>query len=77
MACGVPVVTSAANGAAEVLPEPWQVVDDPSDVAGFSAALEQALHDRGLPARSRAAAERLPAAGAYQSIHAVIKEGLS
>ena len=77
MACGVPVVTSAANGAAEVLPEPWQVVADPGDAAGFSAALERALHDKGLSARCRAAAEQLRASGAYQSIHAVIEEGQS
>jgi UDP-glucose:(heptosyl)LPS alpha-1,3-glucosyltransferase len=76
MACGVPVVTSAANGAAEVLPEPWLSVDDPSDDVAFSEVLARALLDRGLRARCRAAAEQLPAAGAYQKLNDVIEEPL-
>lgn len=41
MACGLPVVTSAANGAAEVI-EPGRngaIVADPSDVAGLARAI--------------------------------------
>lgn len=74
MACGVPVVTSRANGAAEVLPEPWLAVEDATDHEGVAAALERALQDRGLPARCRAAAEQLPAAGTYRKLNAVIEE---
>ena len=73
MACGVPVVTSAANGAAEVLPEPWLSVADPADDAAFAAALVRALQDRGLGARCRDVAERLPAAGAFQKLHDLIQ----
>lgn len=38
MACGVPAITTTANGAAEVAPEPWLVADD---VEGLRAALER------------------------------------
>lgn len=44
LACGVPVVTSAANGAAEVLTEETGVVvEAASDVAGFAAAVDAVL----------------------------------
>ena len=56
LAAGVPAVTSAANGAAAFLPEPWLCVDDPRDHAGFAAVLARALEDRGLPGRCRDAA---------------------
>jgi UDP-glucose:(heptosyl)LPS alpha-1,3-glucosyltransferase len=39
-ASGRPVVTSAANGAAELLGDCGQIVADPEDVAGFAAAME-------------------------------------
>jgi len=60
-ACALPVVTSGANGAAELLREGALVVSDPEDVAGFAAALD-ALRDPALRARlgaaGRAVAER-------------------
>jgi UDP-glucose:(heptosyl)LPS alpha-1,3-glucosyltransferase len=44
LACGVPVVTSAANGAAEILTEETGVVvEAASDVAGFAAAVDTVL----------------------------------
>lgn len=49
-ASGLPVVTSGANGAADVLREAGIVVEDPEDVAGFAAALDR-LEDRGLRER--------------------------
>jgi UDP-glucose:(heptosyl)LPS alpha-1,3-glucosyltransferase len=58
-AAGVPPVTSAAVGAAELLGSPLAdlVVTDPTDAAALAAALERALRDD-WPARS-AAARRL------------------
>jgi len=60
-ACGLPVATSGANGAAELLSEGALVVKDPEDVIGFAAALD-ALLDPALRARlgaaGRAVAER-------------------
>jgi UDP-glucose:(heptosyl)LPS alpha-1,3-glucosyltransferase len=44
LACGVPVVTSAANGAAEILTEETGVVvEAASDVTGFAAAVDTVL----------------------------------
>lgn len=40
LACGLPVVTSGANGAAEILGPAGLVVPDAEDVAGFARALE-------------------------------------
>jgi UDP-glucose:(heptosyl)LPS alpha-1,3-glucosyltransferase len=60
-AAGLPVITSASNGAAEILEEGGLVLEDARDARGFAAALD-ALGDpaarraRGLAAR--AAAER-------------------
>jgi len=51
MACGLPVITTSANGAAEVLPEPWLRADG---VAAARAALER-LTDADLRARVSAA----------------------
>lgn len=74
LACGVPAITSGSNGAAEVLPEPWMVVEDPENVDGFTAALERSLHTKGLAARCRAVAENLPAKGAFQKLEGGITE---
>jgi len=54
-ASGLPVVTSGANGAAELLRDGALVVDDPEDVAGFARALDR-LEDPALRARLGAAA---------------------
>jgi UDP-glucose:(heptosyl)LPS alpha-1,3-glucosyltransferase len=61
-AAGLPVLTSAANGAADLLRDAGYVVRDPEDAAGFAAALD-ALGDRvtraELGRRARATAETL------------------
>lgn len=52
MACGIPTLTSPANGAAEVVPEPWMVCRDVSELrAGFARLSPE------LGARCRAVAE--------------------
>lgn len=62
MAAGLPVVTSSANGAAELLAPCGLVVQDPEDVTGFARALD-ALSDPAERARlgsaARAVAETL------------------
>lgn len=60
-AAGLPVVTSGANGAAEIACEAGIVVEDPEDAAGFARALDR-LAEPGvrsaLAAAGRALAER-------------------
>jgi glycosyltransferase involved in cell wall biosynthesis len=54
LACGIPVVTTAATGASELLtPDCGTVVQDPADIAAISAAMQYWLCD---PARLAAAA---------------------
>ena len=60
MAAGLPVVTTAANGAAELLPSPWLAVHDPGDVAGLAAALGRALEEPGVGAVCREVAMQYP-----------------
>jgi UDP-glucose:(heptosyl)LPS alpha-1,3-glucosyltransferase len=55
LACGLPVVTSGANGAAEILGDAGIVVPDPEDAPGFARALV-ALADPAERARRAAAA---------------------
>ena len=48
MACGVPVVTTASNGASEVLPASWLIVADPSDIDRYAEVLRTAMVDEGV-----------------------------
>ena len=73
LACGVPVITSRRNGAAEVCPYPWMSVEDPEDVAGFARALGTALDTAGLRDDCRAAAERWPHSLSFANMAAVIE----
>jgi UDP-glucose:(heptosyl)LPS alpha-1,3-glucosyltransferase len=58
LACGTPVVTTAANGAAEFLSpgENGEILARPDDVAGLAAALKRYLEARRDPGVRRAAA---------------------
>ncbi|MCA1833951.1 MAG: glycosyltransferase family 4 protein [Actinobacteria bacterium] len=51
MACGIPVVTSRASGAAGIVGEGGIVVDDPTDVAALSRAIADVRADALLRAR--------------------------
>ena len=53
LACGVPVVTSAANGAAELLQEPWMVVRRSDDAASYRSALDRLLAEPVWRAQAR------------------------
>ena len=61
MACGIPVLTSAANGASEVVPESWMICESPAD---YTLALERITPDLGT--RCRAVAESFPPEGSYR-----------
>lgn len=74
LACGVPVVTSARNGAAELSPDPGWVVADPSDALAFAHALERALQSRQAASVARAAAEAHPAAAAFDRFRSLLVE---
>lgn len=62
LACGLPVVTTAANGAAEVLTgDTGVVVDDPLGVDALARAVDRVLSwGRSRAGACRAAAERFP-----------------
>ncbi|HSQ57762.1 MAG TPA: glycosyltransferase family 4 protein [Gemmata sp.] len=57
LACGLPVITSRYNGAAELLspPNDGMVIDDPHDAASLAAAMSL-MHDRGYLREASAAA---------------------
>jgi len=74
MAAGLPVVTTATNGAHEVLPESWLTVQDPDDAPALATALERALLEEGLGARCRLAAEALPDHGAFAALFRIAQD---
>jgi UDP-glucose:(heptosyl)LPS alpha-1,3-glucosyltransferase len=58
LACGLPVVTSRFNGAAEKLdPDCGLIVDDPHDARALAEAITDMLNPNRLPVRKVAAAE--------------------
>jgi len=65
-AAGLPVVTSGANGAAELFREAGRVVEDPDDVEGFAAALE-ALAEADARRRLGEAARAIAAAHGWDA----------
>jgi UDP-glucose:(heptosyl)LPS alpha-1,3-glucosyltransferase len=61
LACGIPALTTPANGASEVLPEPWMTCRDANE---FRAALLRVTPSLG--AACRAVAESFPPERSYQ-----------
>ncbi len=72
MACGVPPVCSAMDGAAELAPEPWMVVADPHDDEALAMTLQRTLDCPDLPDRVRAVAEDWPQARCFAGLSAVL-----
>jgi UDP-glucose:(heptosyl)LPS alpha-1,3-glucosyltransferase len=68
MACGLPVISTAQNGASELLPEPWMAVSDPEDAPGLAAAVERALQSPGLGLRCREAILPFPARASFDRL---------
>ncbi len=65
MACGLPVISTALNGASELLPEPWMAVEDPEDAPALAQAVERALQSPGLGRRCLEAIQPFPARASY------------
>ncbi|MSQ03374.1 MAG: glycosyltransferase [Myxococcales bacterium] len=61
LACGVPVLTTSANGASEILPEPWMITDDLSSLRAAFAKVTPSVGPS-----CRATAERFPQSGSFQ-----------
>ncbi len=77
LACGIPVLTTSANGASEILPEDWMTVDDlPALRQGFER-VEKIGNDPALRALCRATAERYPAVGGYERTFELLKQAAS
>jgi UDP-glucose:(heptosyl)LPS alpha-1,3-glucosyltransferase len=74
MACGIPAITSGADGARAFLPEPWMAVQDPEDAGGFAQALVRALDTPGLGARCRTAAEAMPWSHTLDAMDAILSD---
>jgi UDP-glucose:(heptosyl)LPS alpha-1,3-glucosyltransferase len=74
LACGVPVVTTACNGASEVLPHPAWGASAPDSAVELAETLDQVLHDRTAREAARAAAERWPLSAATEQLRALLVE---
>ena len=74
MAAGVPVVTSRSNGAAELSPEPWLVLDDHRDADHCAEVLLRAMEDSALPEVCRSVASSYDVDTAYAALLQAITE---
>ena len=72
LACGIPALTTRANGASEVLPEPWMVCDD---VDAFRRAFERVSPELGP--RCRTIAEQYTTERSYRAALALLSETAS
>lgn len=73
LACGCAPVTSAADGAAEIVGDPGLVVSDPRDAEGVARAVRYAV-SAGPPERWRALAEIWPGSRMVQELESVLME---
>ena len=73
LACGVPIVTSAWDGSAEVVPDARLVVSDPTDADQVAAGLDHALARSGDTGVWRAAAECWPDSRNHDQMDAVVR----
>ncbi|HCH63575.1 MAG: hypothetical protein CL927_08385 [Deltaproteobacteria bacterium] len=77
MACAVPPVTTRLDGASEVVPMPWLVVDEPTNAIAFAHAIRRAVADRELAARCRAAAEDWSLERSFSAFAATLVDGIA
>ena len=70
LAAGLPVVTSAANGALSVVPanEALRVVEDPQDAAGVASAIAELLDPTGMAARRQSARDAASQCGEAEAV---------
>jgi UDP-glucose:(heptosyl)LPS alpha-1,3-glucosyltransferase len=74
MACGVPVITSRANGAHEVLSAPWMALERAAGMDAWVGVLKRVLAEPQLRGAARAAAEAHPVSAAYSAVFSVLEE---
>jgi UDP-glucose:(heptosyl)LPS alpha-1,3-glucosyltransferase len=74
MACGVPVVTTSRNGASEILPKPWLVLDDVRDADRLAEVLGCAMTDKTLSTACRNAAQAHGLDGSFGALFRVMTE---
>ena len=72
MACAVPPVTTRFDGASEVVPMPWLLVEDPTDAIAVSKAIRQAVAAPELGARCRAVATAWTREASFEQFAAVL-----
>ena len=72
MACAVPPVTTRFDGASEVVPMPWLVVEDPTDAIAVSKAIRQAVADPEVGSRCREAAMAWSTEESFEQFAAVL-----
>jgi UDP-glucose:(heptosyl)LPS alpha-1,3-glucosyltransferase len=72
MACAVPPVTTRFDGASEVVPMPWLVVDEPTNAIAVSKAIRQAVADPLAGARCREAARAWSLEASFEQFAAVL-----
>ena len=72
MACAVPPVTTRFDGASEVVPMPWLLVEDPTDAIAVSKAIRQAVAAPELGARCRAVATAWSQEASFEQLAAVL-----
>lgn len=77
LACGVPVVTTQFNGAAEIIPHSWMIVSDPADAEGCAGVLERVLSSPTLGEECREVAEHHSMHASFSQLFAVLLEGSS
>jgi glycosyltransferase involved in cell wall biosynthesis len=83
MACGLPVITSATNGTAEIMTDGIDglIIQDPTDVAGLASRIRQLCDDPAL--RKRLGEQASQTSQAYtwdrngEQIRAIFAETLS
>ena len=74
LACGTPPVTTRHDGASEVVPMPWLVVDDPDDAVAVAAAVARAIDEVGVSRACRRAAEAWPQERSFRELAGVLAQ---
>jgi len=74
MACGVPPVTTAQDGAAEIVEDRRLIVANPDDETAIAASIRHAWEAPDLGARCRVTAERWPTSRMVEGVARIVEE---
>lgn len=74
MACAVPVVSTDRNGASEMLPADWMILDPDTPASHLAETVERALHEPGLGERCRDAVVSWPQHRSTQELLELLRE---